>query len=147
MRSGRAGRAAPVVPADSQQPESIHLRSKLPDAIVCTHTVPLVRWGLHLFPMYQNALRYITDSADVCLHDFHQLLQGVDQSEYLRDNHHPTLAYSESFADIIMRSARAWTSCCSSSVKHLLGCSSFGQTRQFGASHSDPSSVVHDFWG
>jgi hypothetical protein len=99
------------------------IRSKLPDAIVCTHTVPNIKWGMVLFPMYQNALRYVSEVGGLCMYDFNQLLQGADPNEYLRDGHHPSKPYSASFADIVMRSARTWTSCCASKAAGLLlGC-------------------------
>ena len=99
------------------------IRSKLPNAFICTHTIPNIKWGMNLFPMYQNALRYLAENLSLCLYDFHQLLQGTEPGEYLRDGHHPSHPYSASFANIIMHSARTWSSCCASKLQDIFPCS------------------------
>eukprot|EP01041_Mallomonas_annulata_P008421 gene8421-17360_t len=87
-----------------------YLRTELPHAYLGTHTVPKIRWGLHLFHQYQNALRHIFwIHPDIFLYDFELLMNNLDPRQYLIDLHHPNANYTTSLSNIFIDSIKAWS--------------------------------------
>mmetsp|Transcript_18397 Transcript_18397/g.17709 ORF Transcript_18397/g.17709 Transcript_18397/m.17709 type:complete len:402 (+) Transcript_18397:228-1433(+) len=87
------------------------IRSISPTSILGTHTIPTPLWGLHLFHRYENGLRYLSDIANLVLFDWNLLLSShQNKTSYLRlgDPHHPNVAYSNSFANLMIFSLREW---------------------------------------
>lgn len=80
------------------------IRSISPTSILCTHTIPKPAWGLALFYNYENGLRLLSDLNNLLLFDFQQLLSSKqgDVGSFLRDQHHPTIAYSRSLGELLI---------------------------------------------
>lgn len=89
------------------------IRSLLPNSYIGSHTVPTIKWGLHLFHHFTNSMRYISSVTDSFLLDFNlMLLQSIEMKDaYLRDYHHPNEAYTIRFAEILVRALQAWSTC------------------------------------
>eukprot|EP01041_Mallomonas_annulata_P012456 gene12456-26205_t len=86
-----------------------YLRKEIPSAYLGTHTVPKIKWGLHLFHQYQNALRFISlNDPNIFLYDFELLVNNLSSDEYLLDRHHPNNNYSTSFSNIMVNSMMTW---------------------------------------
>ena len=79
-----------------------YIRQRVPKSMICTHTVPDITFGMHLFPRYQNAVRFVADVAELCLFDWNKLLSPYSPTEYLRDFHHPNTTYTAAFGELLM---------------------------------------------
>eukprot|EP01036_Dinobryon_divergens_P025067 gene25067-33580_t len=85
-----------------------YLRSLVPTAYIGSHTVPNIKWGMHLFHHYANRMRYNSKKMGTFLFDWNLLLLSHRSDSYLRDFHHPTKNISISFTNIVLRSLQAW---------------------------------------
>ena len=84
------------------------IRSIVPTAYIGSHTVPNIKWGMHLFHHYANSMRYISHKHGTFMYDWNLLLSSHQNYDYLRDGHHPSVPYSVSFAELVIQSLHAW---------------------------------------
>jgi hypothetical protein len=89
------------------------IRSLLPSAYVGAHTIPTIKWGLHMFHHFTNAMRYVSSLTHSFLFDFNLMLAHMSdkKDEYLRDYHHPNEMYTVRFVDILTGALQAWSRC------------------------------------
>jgi hypothetical protein len=96
--------------ADYEYDFNIIRSIKPPHSYLGTHTVPKIGSYLENFDTMENILRYLSDSENLFLFDFNQLLSGKESNptEYLRDTIHPNKEYSASIGYLLVALCKRW---------------------------------------
>ena len=95
--------------ADYKYDFNIIRRIKPPHSYLGTHTVPKIKLFSENFDTVENILRFLSESENLFLFDFNQLLSGKEGNpEYLRDKIHPNKEYSASLGYLLVALCKRW---------------------------------------
>eukprot|EP01036_Dinobryon_divergens_P034424 gene34424-44469_t len=96
--------------ADYKYDFNVIRRIKPPHSYLGTHTVPKIKLFSENFDTVENILRFLSESENLFLFDFNQLLSGNkgNPTEYLRDKIHPNKEYSASLGYLLVALCKRW---------------------------------------
>lgn len=85
------------------------IHQNLPDAYIGSHTIPSIQWEGRLFPIFENAARYVSSARNTFVLEWDHLLNARSWEGHLRDGHHPNTEACLLFTDLLTTLLQAWS--------------------------------------